>query len=167
MKNDDFKLIDWSNTYACGIKLLDEQHRNLVNMVNDMFIHVTGNEEEERAYFNKISQEAVKYIRIHFTTEEKIMLATKFSGYAEHKTVHDIFITTVAKIISESTTGKRFSLYYFTKFLKDWIISHIGLMDKLYFVHLKKIATHKNNGKLSISLEDIQAAGNGKKDISA
>ena len=143
MTSTKFNLITWSNTFACGIKLIDVQHRHLVNLVNDMFHHVTGNEAEEHIYFNKVIQEAVKYIKTHFTTEEKIMLATNFSGYIEHKKAHDNFIQTVAKIITESATLKRISLYSFTKFLKDWVLSHIAVMDKQYFVHLKKIVANK------------------------
>ena len=161
---ENFQLITWSNTFCCGIKLIDDQHKNLVNLVNDMFNHVTGNEEHEQKYLNKVIQEAVKYIKLHFSTEEKIMLAAKFTGYAVHKRAHDNFILTVADIISESKTGKRVSLYTFTKFLKDWILSHIAVMDKQYFVFLKQIATQKANGKLTITLEDVQAAANPKRE---
>jgi len=128
-----------------------------------MFNHVTGNEEEEREYFKRIILEAVQYIKVHFTTEEKIMKATKFSGYMEHKICHENFNHNVAKTISCSTTGNRLSLFSFTKFLKDWILSHIAVMDKQYFVYLRKIATCKDDGKLSITMNDIHSAINNKK----
>ena len=160
MNKENFKLVVWSNTLACGIKLIDDQHKHLVDLVNQMFSHVTGNEEQENIYFNKIILEAVNYIKVHFSTEEKIMRTTGFSGYGEHKRAHDNFILTIAKIATDSSSGKRLSLYAFTKFLKDWILSHIAVMDKQYFVYLKHIATHKSNGKFSITLADIQAAIN-------
>ena len=160
MPKENFKLITWSNTFSCEIKLIDDQHKQLVDLVNEMFTHVTGNEQEEIQYFNKIIQEAVNYIKVHFSTEEKIMTTTKFIGYAEHKKAHDNFILTVAKTFSEPPAGKRFSLYAFTKFLKEWILSHIAVMDKQYFVYLKQIATQKADGKLSISMADVQVASN-------
>ena len=162
MAKVNFELITWSNTFACGIKLIDDQHKGLVDLVNDMFIHVTGNAEQENKYFNKVFNEAVSYIKLHFSTEEKIMLATNFSGYKEHKRAHDNFILNVAKTFSEPATGKRPSLYAFTKFLKEWILSHIAVMDKQYFVYLKQIATHKGNGKLTITSEDIQSTTSAK-----
>ena len=157
MNNTKQNLIIWSNTLSCGIKLIDNQHKHLVELVNELFRHVTGNEEEENFYFSKVIHEAVKYIKEHFSTEEKIMKVTKFSGYTEHKRAHDIFILTVANAVSELTSGKRVSLCSFTKFLKDWILSHIAVMDKQYFTYLKNIATYKTNGKFSITLEDIQS----------
>ena len=158
------ELITWSNTFACGIKLIDDQHRHLVNLVNEMHRHVTGDPEEEQEYFNKVVHETEKYVKIHFATEEKIMIAANFSGYAEHKMAHDKFIITVKKYISDFSTGKRLSLYSYTQFLKDWVLSHIAVMDKQYFVYFKHVATNKNIEKLNITLKDIQSDINTQKD---
>jgi len=133
------ELISWSDRLSCGIPLIDEQHKGLVALVNEMFNHVTGNEEEEYIYFNKVIQEAVQYIKIHFATEERLLLTTQIPGYAMHKKAHISFILTVVNNINDYETGKRFNLFAFTKFLKDWILSHIALMDKQYFEQIKQL----------------------------
>lgn len=159
MTKNKIELVKWSSTFACGIKLIDDQHKELLNLVNNMFNHVSGNEEQEQQFFNKIIEEAFTYIKVHFSTEEKIMIATNFSGYGAHKKAHESFISTVTKLVSESQlTGKRFSLYSFTKFLKEWILAHIAVVDKQYFIYLKQIATHKADGKLSITHGDVKSA---------
>jgi len=149
-------LISWNEKLTCGVKLIDDQHKGLVELVNEMFNHVTGNFVQEKDYFNRVIQEAVKYVKTHFATEEKIMIATKFKGYAEHKKEHDNFVRAVVENIKEYETGNRLTLSSFTRFLKDWILSHIALMDKQYFEYFKQIATRKEDGKLSISAEDIK-----------
>ena len=149
------ELITWSNRLSCGIKLIDDQHKGLVNLLNDMFNHVTGNEKLEHDYFNKVIHEAVNYIKVHFATEEKILLSTKFAGYAEHKKEHDNFVRKVVENIRDYEAGKRLTLSSFTKFLKEWVLSHIAVMDKQYFEYLKKIASRKTDGKLSITSADI------------
>jgi len=153
----NYELLPWSNKFACGIKLIDEQHKELVNLVNEMYNHVTGNDLQERNYFNRVIQDAVAYVKTHFATEEKIMLATKFTGYAEHKKEHDNFVLTVVEKVRDYEAGKRLTLSSFTKFLKDWVLSHIAMMDKLYFEYFKKIATRKSDGKLSINAADVNA----------
>ena len=155
-KNKDF--ITWSPTLACGIKLIDDQHKGLVELVNEMFNHVTGNYVQERDYFNRVIQEAVKYVKTHFATEEKIMLTTKFSGYAEHKKEHDNFVLAVVDNIRDYEAGKRLTLSSFTRYLRDWILSHIAMMDKQYFEYLKQIATRKDDGKLSITMNDVNSS---------
>jgi len=111
------KLVTWSNTYSVGIKMIDEQHQGLMNLVNDMYNHVLGNPEAERAYFQKVIHSAVDYVKVHFATEEKIMRATRFEGYREHKREHDSFILTVIENIREFEAGRN-TLISFTNFLK-------------------------------------------------
>jgi hemerythrin len=148
-------LVTWSATFSCGIRLIDEQHKGLINLVNDMFNHVSGNEAEEHAYFNKIIQQAVDYVKVHFATEEKIMQTTNFPGYLEHKKAHEVFILAVVDNIRDYKAGKKLTLNTFTKFLKDWILSHVAVMDKQYFEHFKKIASRKADGRLTINSEDV------------
>jgi len=155
LNTTDTTLVTWSPTYSVGVKVIDDQHKGLLNLVNDMYNHVVGDEAAERAYFQKVIQQAVNYVKIHFATEEKIMLATKFLGYAEHKRAHDSFILTVVENIQAFNTGKRMTLATFTHFLKDWILTHIAIMDKQYFDFFMKIATRKANRKLSITSADI------------
>jgi len=155
MLNENTELVTWSHQLSCGVKLIDDQHKGLVDLVNDMFSHATGNESQEHDYFNRVIQEAVKYVKNHFATEEKIMLATKFSGYAEHKKEHENFVLAVVANIKDYEAGKRLTLSSFTRYLKDWILSHIAVMDKRYFEYFKKIATRKEDGKLSITSADI------------
>jgi len=156
MANKSVEIVTWSDRLSCGIKLIDDQHKGLVDLVNDMFNHATGNSIKEHDYFNIVIQEVVKYVKVHFATEEKIMIATKFSGYAEHKKAHDSFVIAVVENINDYKAGKRLTLSAFTKFLKDWVLSHIAMMDKQYFEYFKKIATRKADGKLSITSADIQ-----------
>ena len=156
MGKDNSELVSWTSKFSVGIKLIDDQHKGLLDLVNDMFNHVVGNETEERIYFESVIQKAIQYVKVHFATEEKIMSATKFQGYKEHKKAHDAFVMTVVNNISNFEAGEKVSLSTFTKFLKEWILSHIAIMDKQYFEYFKKIASRKDNGKLSITSADIR-----------
>jgi hemerythrin len=147
--------VTWSNTYSMGVKLIDDQHKGLLDFVNDLFSHASGNEKEERAYFTEVIQQAVQYIKEHFQAEERLMIGTKFPGYAEHKKAHDEFTLTVVKSVKDFESGKRLVLEKFAYFLKDWILSHIAVMDVQYAAYFKKIATRKADGKLSITKADI------------
>jgi len=153
---NDEDLIIWTDKLACGIKTIDDQHKALVDLVNDMFKHATGNEKQEKDYFHKVIQEVINYVKTHFAAEERILAATKFAGYAEHKKEHEEFVLTVVENVREYESGNRLSLSSFTRYLKDWILSHIAYMDKQYFVYFRKIATRKDNGKLSITSADLK-----------
>jgi hemerythrin len=148
-------LVSWSSTLSCGVKIIDDQHKALLNLTNDLFNHCIGDEEAEQAYFKKIITEAVEYTKNHFTTEEQLMQATKFPGYHEHKREHDLFIYTVVEQIKKFQKTQKVSLLEFTRFLKNWLLQHIAISDKLYFEYFKKVATRKTDGRLSITKDDL------------
>jgi hemerythrin len=135
------ELVTWSPTFSVGVKLIDDQHKELLKLANDLFNHCVGDDESERKYFKQVIGKVVDYVKIHFSTEEKIMTATKFGGYWEHKREHDSFVLTVVEQVRAFNEGKPFALLAFTKFLKDWILTHIAVSDRQYCEHLKKIAT--------------------------
>jgi hemerythrin len=142
------ELITWSSTFSCGIKIIDDQHKELVDLVNEMFHHATGDDKQEHKYFSEIIQKAVNFIKVHFVTEEKIMRAIQYPGYAEHKKCHDRFVLDVLENIRDYQAKKHHTLFSFTKFLKDWVLSHIGVMDKQYFLYIKRMLTaHKTIGR--------------------
>ena len=153
--NNKPEMVTWTEKLSCGIKIIDDQHKGLVDLINEMFKHVTGDQVQEKDYFNRVIKEAVDYVKNHFAAEEKILLATKFEGYAEHKKEHEKFILTIVENIRDYEAGKRITLSNFTRFLKDWVLSHIAVMDKQYFEYFRSIATRKSDGKLSINLQDV------------
>jgi hemerythrin len=155
LRYHEIEHIKWSNTYSMGIKLIDDQHKGLLELVNELFNHSTGNEKSEREYFKEVIGQAVDYVKVHFATEEKYMLATKFPGYEEHKKTHNDFVLAVVKSVKEFEAGKRLVLANFSRFLKDWVLGHVAVMDVKYSEYFRTIATRKADGKLSINAEDI------------
>jgi hemerythrin len=147
--------IEWSDSYSLGIKIIDDQHKGLLDIVNDLYSHSTGNEFEEMLYFKDVIHQAVDYIKNHFQVEEKLLIATKYPGYAEHKKAHDQFTLMVVASAKDFESGKRMVLEKFAHFLRDWILSHIAVMDQDYATYLRKIATRKADGKLSVGMVDI------------
>jgi len=147
--------VTWQESYALGIKAIDDQHKELLNIVNDIFSHASGNQHQEQLYFKEVIAQAVDYIKMHFTTEEKIMISTKYQGYAEHKKHHEDFVLTVIKTAKDYEAGKRLTLTSLGYFLKDWVLSHIAVMDRKYCDYFRSIATRKADGKLSLTLSDI------------
>ena len=155
IKTDD-KHVVWSERYSMGIKIVDDQHKGLLNFVNELFNHATGDEHAEREYFKSVIQQAVKYIKVHFDTEEKLMTKTNFPGYPEHKKIHDEFTMTVVKSVKDFEGGKRLVLEKFAYFLKDWVLTHVAVEDVKYADYFRKIATRNAEGKLTISSANVQ-----------
>jgi hemerythrin len=149
------ELVKWSPTYVSHVKIVDKQHQELFNLTNTLFQHCVGDPEAEKTFFKEVIHTAIDYVKTHFATEEKMMLYTKYSGYAEHKREHDAFVLTVVDAVRAFNETGKLNLIQFTRFLKDWILTHIAVCDKKYFDYFQQIATLKKDGKLTITKEDI------------
>jgi hemerythrin len=133
------ELVKWSPTLSVGIKLIDDQHQELLRITNDLFNHCVGDEESEKAYLRKVIQGVVDYIKVHFSTEEKLLLQTNYPDYKNHKQEHDTFVLTVVEQV-RNIKDRKFSLVTFTRYLKDWILTHIAVSDKKYAEYFRKNA---------------------------
>ncbi|MCB1218002.1 hemerythrin family protein [bacterium] len=123
-------LIKWNDDLSTGVGFVDNEHKALVNMINELNDAMLQKHGKE-VVGNIISRMAA-YARNHFEHEEKEMKACNFSGYAAHKKEHDDFIAKVAELKTELDEGRIMVTTDTMKFLKSWLTSHIMITDKLY-----------------------------------
>jgi hemerythrin len=130
MANQD--IVQWKDTYSVGIKLIDDQHKGLINMTNDLFLSCLKGDDVARRFFKKVIRGAVDYIKVHFDTEEKIMRKINYPGYAAHKREHEDFVAEVLLRVKDFEEGRKFVPNVFARFLKEWVLTHIAMSDKQY-----------------------------------
>jgi hemerythrin len=100
--------------------------------------------------------EAVDYVRYHFTTEERLLRRIGYPDFAAHKKQHEDFVKKIIEEVRLFNDGKRFVPNNFVRFLRDWVLAHIAVSDKLYAKYLLSL---KKLGLLSMSLKDAARAG--------
>jgi hemerythrin len=70
-------------------------------------------------------------VRFHFASEEKLMILVEFPGYPEHKKEHTEFIKEVLSQTEKFNQSKHLVPNRFVYFLKEWILSHVAVCDKV------------------------------------
>ena len=70
---EDGVFIEWSPLYDTKHKIIDEQHRELVNIINDLYLSTIDNKSNKNEAFIKAAKRCIDYTDYHFKTEEKIM----------------------------------------------------------------------------------------------
>ena len=128
----------WSDDYLVNFDIIDNQHKELVRMTNDLFEGCKMGSTAADVAFVKTIRDAVEYAQTHFFTEEKYM---KMSGYPElviHKKEHDSFVAEVAKAVQsfEGGTAEPMAL---ARFLKNWLFTHIAQTDKKFAPFLVRL----------------------------
>ncbi|MDR1899901.1 MAG: bacteriohemerythrin [Treponema sp.] len=137
----DNNIVEWDDRYKIGIPRIDEQHKKLIDMTNKLYTACLRGDETAKAFFRKTVHEAVDYVRFHFTTEEKILERIRYPNLTFHKKEHENFVKEIIRQVQAFEEGKKFVPNLFVRYLRDWVLTHIAVSDKLYanyLISLKK-----------------------------
>ena len=122
--------IDWEDSFCVGVKKVDDQHRQLVAHLNNLYEAMQAGKGKDA--LNTVMNGLVQYTTEHFATEESLMKLYDFPGYDEHKEKHEKLASHVVKLKQKFDTGEISSPLQITNFLKDWLARHIMGTDKAY-----------------------------------
>ncbi|MDR2068710.1 MAG: bacteriohemerythrin [Spirochaetaceae bacterium] len=142
-------LVEWDDRYSVGIPLVDEQHKELVNMTNALYEACLAGDEAARAYFLQAIHGTVDYVKYHFAAEEKILENVRYPDIIEHKRAHESFVKKIFEDVKSFEAGKKFVPNVFVRYLKDWILTHIAVEDKRYAEYIFSL---KKQGALESQL---------------
>lgn len=131
----------WKEDYSVGDATLDAQHRQLVDVMNELYelLH----EPEERQSEGRVEfifAGLADYIVKHFAYEEQRMIDAGYpeDKLAEHRHEHDELVKHVrryhAKVSEGDLTGLKELLPYL---YGEWLIHHICQQDREYMPYLQ------------------------------
>ena len=122
--------IEWDDAYSVGIDSIDQQHKRLINLINQLQTAVdysTGEEFEREAL-----DELVDYTKTHFSYEEGLMQKYAYPEFEPHKAQHQKMIQQVEDVLAEYEQDQDRAMRHALDFLKTWLINHINGTDKEY-----------------------------------
>ncbi|ACF13074.1 hemerythrin-like metal-binding protein [Chloroherpeton thalassium ATCC 35110] len=122
--------IEWSESLSVGVKSIDEEHEQLILLLNDFYQNIYQASPYEKLI--KLIVGLKDYTITHFAHEEKIMERYGYPNLPMHKKEHEKFIRTVEEFEARYTSGRLLLTLEVTGFIKHWIIAHIMGTDKLY-----------------------------------
>ena len=127
-------LLNWSEDLSVKVRGIDNQHKRLVELINDL--HNAMKEGKGKEKLGTILNELISYTKYHFSSEEKLMQKKNYPSYLQHKEEHDSFTKKVIEFNRQFETGSLFLSNEVLLFLKDWLVEHIKGTDKKYSPYL-------------------------------
>jgi hemerythrin len=127
-------LITWNDSYSVKIKQFDDQHKKLVQMVNEL--HDAMKVGKGKEVLGKVLDSLIQYTGTHFSDEEKLMVQHKFPEYETHKKEHNKLVLQVLDVQKQFHAGSLTITQPVMTFLKDWLQKHIQGEDKKYGIFL-------------------------------
>lgn len=120
----------WNPTYSVGVRELDDQHKGLIHMINEM--HYAMNQDKGQEAISAIVEQMFDYMETHFSTEEAYLQKFSYPALLSHQQQHEEF-RTKARDLRERVRQHEFILSFeIVQFLSDWLQNHIMIADKKY-----------------------------------
>lgn len=124
-------IFPWNSNFETGIAVIDEQHRELVNLLNQLARDLAFG--AETGELNHVFDELAAYALYHFETEEAIWnkyLAADEMSQA-HEQTHQDFIAEVVRLKDGQNISSRAQIVDgIVSFLTHWLAFHILESDK-------------------------------------
>ncbi|KOR32602.1 hemerythrin [Achromatium sp. WMS3] len=130
------QFLEWSEEISVGVEEIDEQHKVLVKLINDL--NDAMQERRSNEIVKEILNKLAEYTRIHFAVEESLMRILGYPGYEAHKAQHQELIYSVLDLAQKVEGGKSGISFELMHFLKSWLTKHIMESDKDYSDHFLK-----------------------------
>ena len=117
------EFIEWSDALSVGVTEIDDQHKELIKMINELNKAIHGGWGKEAR--KKVIDKLVEYTRVHFTTEESVMSIAGYPDVEAHKKKHHDLILAVKEYIKKYEQNPDASSYDLLFFIKKWLTEHI------------------------------------------
>jgi hemerythrin-like metal-binding protein len=123
-------LITWGPMLAVGVTEIDDQHKKLVELVNQLNDAMHAGHGKDA--LTPVLNELVRYTVYHFGTEERLMAKHKYEASVAHKGEHTKFVATVSDFKKKFDAGNAMLSTEIMNFLRDWLSKHILQTDKKF-----------------------------------
>jgi hemerythrin-like metal-binding protein len=125
--------LQWDESFVTGIAKIDEQHKILVDTLNEANARLGDIPNPE--LLGEITRNLLSYALYHFETEEALMQANDYAATcpedsARHHREHRDFSQTVVNLRKGIQAGQLVDRQTLITFLSEWLVNHILHTDK-------------------------------------
>jgi hemerythrin len=128
-------LITWSEEISVGVSALDDEHKRVVEMLNDLYDALR--EDKGQEVIGDILASLEAYAAMHFKHEEDLFKETAFPHIDEHIKEHQSAMSRIHDFQTKLREGVSLELCHeLFQFLTNWFLDHVMGTDRQYTAHL-------------------------------
>lgn len=127
------ELIPWREEFALGISEIDEQHKKILAIINNLSEIFQGKKHHEQEIINQIIQELDDYANYHFQAEEKYFDLFSYQDAEAHIKIHNQYREKIVEWHQKYEKENDPKIFFdVSEFLKNWWVWHINNTDRAY-----------------------------------
>lgn len=120
-------LINWSDDYRLGIDAVDVEHREMIELINDL--DASMHLDASHSVVVETLGEIYARIAMHFALEEKIMRDAHYERLPEHKQDHERLLDSLLEVIDSVDDEGRYDRAALSSKLDAWFSVHFRTHD--------------------------------------
>lgn len=124
--------IRWEPSNSVHVEILDEQHRKLFDIVNDLIDEIEMGSDR----LLPVIHELIDFLVIHFRQEQMVMTESGYPDILRHIQEHQRFAEKAKEFFQEYKSGDVDMEYKWITYLKAWVYDHTTNMDREYGEYL-------------------------------
>ncbi len=128
--------ITWKDRYNIGYGEIDAQHRSLLDLLNELGGLI--GERQDPVVVGAVFSRLCDYVRVHFSTEERLLEACGYLRLADHRDLHARFVEKLLELNRSFDPADPRLLSETSDFLKHWYLEHITKADQDYAPFLQR-----------------------------
>jgi methyl-accepting chemotaxis protein/hemerythrin len=130
-KSDKMKeFMPWSKQLELGVKMFDDQHKELVKLINELYDAMKSNKGQDALL--GILNRLVEYTVYHFDSEEEMFAKYGYSEERTHIQIHENLKKTAVELKEKILAGEAVIGFNVISFLENWVKNHILVEDRKY-----------------------------------
>ena len=159
LENDEM-FFKWSPAYSVNIEAIDNQHRELVNILNHLFIAVS--KREGNKVIAEILDALTHYTQTHFLLEERLMREAEYRDIDAHMKEHRKLLDQLEQLSKKHLLEEKPIYFEMLSFLKCWLKEHIQGVDTKYSAALVQSGFSVESWELEATEEFARMPDSGK-----
>ena len=129
-------LFHWSDKYKLDIQSIDDQHKQLFAIMNEVHEIVTADSESDDV--NNSVKKLLQYTKDHLNFEESLLQKHEYPDYDAHKIQHEGFCNQIGKYRALLDNNEKIDPLDLLSFTIEWLGTHILETDFKYRDFLKE-----------------------------
>ena len=127
-------LIQWNNRFSVGVRSLDSQHRQLIDVLNEL--HAALAQGRGKDVLTGLLARLASYAWTHLEHEERLLEQHRYPALAAHKAEHAAYIARMRAHEAKAHAGGTAVTVELLQFLNGWWTGHILQSDGQYAAYL-------------------------------
>ena len=127
-----FQIVAWDDKFNTGNELIDNQHKELIRLTNELYNACLSGKEAIKNIFPDTMKRMVNYVKFHFDAEQKYLEQINYPDFSMHIKMHEELVKKILDAVQNYQDNNKFTPIQFVKTLREWVLSHIGFYDKQY-----------------------------------